>query len=104
MSWSSVHRGDYQRMRKHLTIALLEAEALEPRTQLAYARDEIPADMPANIGLVRLLLERADRVTRETLDVLIAGYADVYADVTFDDRELADSRHGNQPHRIEVHK
>ena len=90
MSWSSVHRGDYNRMRKHLTIALLEAEALEPRTQLAYARDEIPAVLPANIGLVRLLLERADRLTRATLDVAVAADYDIYAAATFSDRELVD--------------
>lgn len=91
MPWSSVHRGDYQRMRRHLTIALLEAEALEPRTQLAYARDEIPAVMSANIGLVRLLLERAEAVTRSTLDILIVDYYEVYADATYTDRQLAES-------------
>lgn len=91
MPWSSVHRGDYQQMRKHLTIALLEAETMEPRVQLAFARGEIPDVLPANMGLVRLLLERADRVTRETLDILIVGYYEVYADVTFTDRLLAES-------------
>lgn len=89
MAWSSVHRGDYQQMRRHLTIALLEAEAMEPRVQLAYARGELPAVMSANMGLVRLLLERADQVTRDTLDVLIVTYHEIYADVTYEDRKLA---------------
>lgn len=87
---SSVHRGDYHQMRKHLTIALLEAETMEPRVQLAYARGDIPAVLPANMGLVRLLLERADSVTRTTLDVLIAGHYEIYADATFTDRLLAE--------------
>lgn len=91
MSWSSVHRGDYQRMRKHLTIALLEAEAMEPRIQVAYARDEVPAVLTANMSLVRLLLERADKLTRKTLDIEIAGYFDIYADATYSDRRLAES-------------
>lgn len=91
MAWSSVHRGDYNRMRKHLTIALLEAEALEPRVQLAFARGEVPAVMSANMGLVRLLLERADVVTWTTLDVHIAGHYEIYAEATFTDRALADS-------------
>lgn len=91
MPWSSVHRGDYQRMRKHLTIALLEAEAMEPRVQLAFARGEVPAALPANMGLVRLLLERAEAVTGTTLDVLIAGHHDIYSNATYADRSLAES-------------
>jgi hypothetical protein len=88
---SSVHRGDYQRMRHHMTIALLEAETMEPKTQIAYARGEVPAVLPANMGLVRLLLIRADRVTRDTLDRLIATHYDIYADRTYTDRQLAES-------------
>lgn len=91
MAWSSVHRGDYNRMRKHLTIALLEAEALEPRVQLAYARGEAPAVMSANMGLVRLLLERADAITWTTLDVQIATHYEIYAEATYTDRALAES-------------
>ncbi len=91
MPWSSVHRGDYQRMRKHLTVALLEAETMEPRIQFAYARGEIPDVMAANMGLVRLLLERADKLTRKTLDALIVEYRDVYADSTYTDQGMAES-------------
>lgn len=91
MAWSSVHRGDYQRMRKHLTVALLEAEAMEPRIQFAYARGEIPDVLVANMGLVRLLLERADSLTRKTLDALIVEYYDVYSDSTYTDRGMAES-------------
>lgn len=90
MASSSVHRGDYQQMRQHLTIALLEAETMEPRVQLAYARGDVPAVLPANMGLVRLLLERADLVTRETLDILIVDHYEIYADATFTDRGLAE--------------
>lgn len=78
-------------MRKHLTIALLEAEALEPRVQLAYARGELPDSIAAQCGLIRLLLERADEVTRTALDIELAGYYDVYADATYTDRALAES-------------
>lgn len=88
MSWSSVHRGDYRQMRKHLTVALLEAEVMEPRVQFAFARGEVPDVMAANMGLVRLLLERADHVTRKTLDQLIVEHHDIYADSTFTDRGL----------------
>lgn len=90
MPWSSVHRGDYQQMRKHLTVALLEAEAMEPRIQFAYARGEIPDVMAANMSLVRLLLERADKLTRTTLDALIVEYRDVYSDSTYTDRGIVD--------------
>lgn len=91
MAWSSVHRGDYTRMRRHLTIALLEAEALEPRVQLAYARGEISDSVTAKCGLIRLLLQRADEITRAALDRELATYHEVYADSTFTDRALAES-------------
>lgn len=78
-------------MRKHLNIALIEAEALEAKVQFAYARDEIPEVLPANMGLVRLLLERADAVTRKTLDRDIAVHYEIYADATFTDQRLAES-------------
>jgi hypothetical protein len=88
---SSVHRGDYRRMRHHMTIALLEAEVMEPRVQIAFARGEVPECLPANMGLVRLLLVRADQVTRATLDRMIATHYDIYADRTYTDRMLAES-------------
>lgn len=91
MSWSSVHRGDYNRMRKHLTIALLEAEALEPRVQLAYARHELDGQIAANVGLIRLMLERADKLTRGALDQQIAAHYDAYSESHFTDRGLAES-------------
>lgn len=89
---TTFHRGDYQRMRRHLTVALLEIEAMEPRIQLAYSRGLIPADLTANMSLVRLLIVRADVLTRNALDVLIADtgrYFNVYAETTFSDRNLA---------------
>jgi hypothetical protein len=91
MSWSSFHRGDYHRLRRHLTVALLEAEVMEPRIQLAFSRGLIPAELTANMGLVRLLLERADLLTRIALDVALAEtrYHNVYAESTFTDRGLA---------------
>jgi len=87
----TIHRGDYRRMRQHITIALLEAEAMEPRTQIAYAQGLVPDCLPANMGLVRLLLLRADKVTRLTLDRLIVTHYDIYADATYTDRDLAQS-------------
>lgn len=93
MAWSSFHRGDYQRMRRNLTVALLEAEAMEPRIQLAYSRGLIPADILANLSLVRLLLERADWMTRNALDRQLADtsrYYTVYAESTFTDRGLVE--------------
>lgn len=92
MSWSTIHRGDYKRMRSSLTIALLEAEALEPRLQLAYSRGLLPPDVVANMSLVRLLLERSDVLIRHALDIAIADtgeWYEVYADTTFSDRKLA---------------
>lgn len=80
MAWSSFHRGDYGRMRRNLTAALLEAEALEPRAQVAYAEGLVPAEIAAQVGLVRLLLERADTLIRDALDVQIADNFNVYAD------------------------
>jgi hypothetical protein len=73
-------------MRKHLTIALLEAEALEPRVQLAYARGELSEGLTANIGLLRLMLERADKISRRALDVQLADHFEAYTD-----RGLAES-------------
>lgn len=99
MPWSSVHRGDYDRMRRNLTIALLEAEAMEPRVQMAYSRGLIPGELSANMSLVRLHLERADLLTRNALDVAIADtsrYYQVYAESTFSDEELVE---GPLPHR-----
>jgi len=92
MSWSSFHRGDYQRMRRYLTVALLEAEAMEPRIQLAFSRGLVPAELTAKMGLVRLLLERADLLARNGLDIAIADtrlYYTVYADTTYSDAALA---------------
>lgn len=91
MNWSTVHRGDYQRMRKHLTIALLEAEALEPRIQIAFAHGELSAQVTAQISLIRLMLCRADVITRHTFDHLFTDYYDAYADRALSDRRLAES-------------
>ena len=91
MPWSSFHRGDYRRMRRHLTVALLEAEAMEPRIQMAFSHGLVPAELTAKMGLVRLHLERADLLTRTALDVAIADtaeYYEVYAETTFTDRGL----------------
>lgn len=92
--WSEFHRGDYQRMRRGLTIALLEAEAMEPRVQLAYTRGQVPGALSADMSLVRLLLERADHLTRHALDQTIADtslYAEVYAESVFTDQGLVEA-------------
>lgn len=90
---SSFHRGDYNRMRRHLTIALIEVESMEPRIQLAYSRGLIPADVTANMSLVRLLLVRADRLTRGALDQALADtarYFNAYSDSTYSDRAMVE--------------
>lgn len=80
-------------MRRNLTVALLEAESMEPRIQLAYSRGLVPEDLAAKMSLVRLLLERADRLTRDALDRAIADtrqYHQVYADTHYTDRGLVE--------------
>lgn len=89
--WSSFHRGDYRRMRRHLTVALLEAESMEPRIQFVFSQGLVPAELCAKMGLVRLHLERADLLTRTALDVALAEtreYYEVYADATYTDRGI----------------
>lgn len=82
MSWSSFHRGDFNRLRRGLTMALLEIEVLEAQAQLAYASEIVSADFAADVSLLRLLLERADKVTRHALDIELAdgNHFDVYSD------------------------
>ena len=92
--WSEFHRGDYQRMRRGLTIALLEAEAMEPRVQLAYTRGPVPSVLTADMSLVRLLLERADVLTRHasTRRSEIPGCTTtVYAETVFTDDGLVEA-------------
>lgn len=89
---SSVHRGDFKRLRRNLTVALLEAEAMEPRVQVAYSRDEIPAEFAANLSLCRLLLQRADALIRAALDRDISDmskYEEIYSESTYSDERLA---------------
>lgn len=88
---SSFHRGDFDRMRRNLTVALLEAESMEPRVAVAFSRQDVPAEFMANMTLVRLLLERADALARTALDRTLAAHYDVYADATYSDRALAES-------------
>ena len=93
MPASSFHRGDYQRMRRGLTIALLEAEAMEPRILLAYTRGLVPPTLTADMSLVRLLLERADVLTRHALDQSIGDtsrYYEIYAASVFTDAGLVE--------------
>jgi hypothetical protein len=100
MAWSSFHRGEYRQLRRGLTIALLEAESMEPRVQLAYSRGLVPAELTAKMGLVRLLLERADALGREALDKSLtesSQYHHAYAESTFSDRALVED---SQRHRL----
>lgn len=78
-------------MRKHLAIALLEAEALEPRVQLAYARGEIPTGLIADVGLLRLLLERADHVSRRVFNQAVGHHYHIFESDSYNDRKLAES-------------
>lgn len=82
---SSFHRGDYKRIRRSVTIALLELESLEQRMQLAYRRDEIPSETAADLSLARLMATELDGLLR-TLDLAIGDtsrYFDVYSDTTY---------------------
>lgn len=92
---SSFHRGDYLRVRRSVTIAVIELEALEPRMQLAYKFGEIPASLVADLSLARLMATELDRLLRHGLDAAIGDtgeYYDIYADATFDRARLADDK------------
>jgi membrane-bound inhibitor of C-type lysozyme len=88
---SSFHRGDYRRVRRSVTVAMIELEALEPRMQLAYKCEEIPAEVVANLSLARLMVTELDGLLRNALDVAIADgskYHSVYAESTYDKRRF----------------
>lgn len=88
---SPFHRGDYKRVRRSVTIAMLELEGLEPRMQLAYKRELIPASVIADLSLARLMVVEVDQLLRASLDVAIADtgkYYFVYAEATYQRREL----------------
>lgn len=92
MGQSSFHRGDYRRARRSVAIAMIELEALEPRMQLAYKQREVPADLVADLSLARLMVEELDRLLRRGLDATIGDtgqFHDIYADATYDVRQLA---------------
>jgi hypothetical protein len=85
---SPFHRGDYKRVRRSVTIALLELESLEPRMQVAYKRGLIPADAAANLSLARLMVLELDQLLRLSLDVAISDHWQVYTDATYRPRDL----------------
>jgi hypothetical protein len=88
---SPFHRGDYKRIRYNVTVAMIELEALEPRMQLAYKLSQIPATVVADLSLARLMVTEVDGLLRQGLDVAIADtsrYYEVYADATYDKRDL----------------
>lgn len=91
MRHSSIHRGDFKRARASANVALIELESLEPRLQLAYKHGEFPASAVADISLARLLATELDALLRGALDRAIGDsgkYHDIYADATFDRRQL----------------
>ena len=88
---SSFHRGDYRRVRRSVAVAMIELESLEPRMQVAYKLGELPADLVADLSLARLMVNELDGLLRRALDVAIADtgkYHDIYADTTYDRRQL----------------
>lgn len=85
---SPFHRGDYKRVRRNVTLAMLELESLEPRMQVAYKQGLIPADAAANLSLARLMATELDRLLRTSLDVAIADNWQVYADATYRPQDL----------------
>ena len=91
MTRSVWHRGDYRRVRRSIAVAMIELESLEPRMQLAYKLDEIPAEVVADLSLARLMVTELDALLRRGLDVAIGDtgqYFDVYTDRTYDRRQL----------------
>lgn len=89
---SSFHRGDYRRARRSIAVAMIELEALEPRLQIAYKLEEIPAELVADLSLARLMVVEVDRLLRRGLDIAIGDtgkYHDIYADRAYDHRQLA---------------
>ena len=88
----SFHRGDHKRVRRAVTIAMLELEGLELRMQTAYKRGLIPAEVAADLSLARLMAVELDQLLRHSLDVAIADtgtYYNVYSDHTYNPRDLA---------------
>lgn len=91
----AIHRGDYQRIRRAVTIARVELEALEPRMQLAYRQGFIPGEVAADLSLARLMVCELDRLLRHALDIALADtgrYYNVYAHSTYNPRRLAEPR------------
>lgn len=89
---SQLHRGDYRRVRRHVTIAMLELEGLEQRMQSAYKAGLIPAEVAADLSLARLLAVELDQLLRHSLDVALADtgqFYNVYSDHTYNPRNLA---------------
>ena len=92
---SPFHRGDYHRVRRSVTIAVLELEVLEPRMQIAYKRGLLPPECVANLSLARLMAQELEALLRQALDYDIADtgrYADVYLDSTYTRRGLVEAR------------
>jgi hypothetical protein len=88
---SPFHRGDFKRIRRSITIAVLELEGLEPRMLLAYKRGLIPSDVAADLSLARLMAVELDGLLRGALDRSLADtgrYYDVYADASFQRKGL----------------
>lgn len=91
MRHSSLHRGDYKRVRASINIALIELESLEPRLQLAYKLGEFPAQAVADLSLARSMITEVDDLLRGALDRTIGGngsHVDVYSDAEYDRRKL----------------
>lgn len=89
---SSFHRGDYKRVRRNVTIAMLELEGLEQRMQSAYKQGLIPSEVAADLSLARLMVVELDQLLRHSLDVAIADmgkYYNIYSDHTYNPRDLA---------------
>lgn len=89
---SSFHRGDYKRVRRNVTVAMLELEGLEQKMQSAYKQGLIPAEVAADLSLARLMAVELDQLLRHSLDIAIADtgpYYNIYSDHTYNPRDLA---------------
>ncbi|HUF14646.1 MAG TPA: hypothetical protein VMQ46_02020 [Acidimicrobiia bacterium] len=70
---------------------MVELESLEPRMQLAYKLDQIPASLVADISLARLMAVELDGLLRRALDIAIGDtekFYNVYANAKHDRRKL----------------
>ena len=76
----SFHRTDGDRLRRHVSRGLLEAQVVAKRATLAAGVEDIPASVAVTLTRVAYLLEEADCLTRRALDSYTAASWTAYSD------------------------